>query len=518
MNGQLGHSEDPSNPWYTTDGAKHTGNCCAPVGGADAIDCWATAPYHATVMLQPGRQSFGLSTFEQSGKVVATMELGWDWAAMRTAKYPVLWPGPGSTVPYTRYWGGEVPDPMAGSGYTNPIGLPIVVMFAAEKSFSNSHLRCDGTELQHFLRRSGKSAFIIPRRPLERGKTYDVSITASGVAYRWSFTVGSRRTTDLSIVAREDADEGNTVLAVDLKSAGLPSAKQVKIERSTDGVSWQTSAWIRTSSISGSASTQAAAGSATYYRATFAGDELSAPATSDSILVGAEDTRAPTTLQIQPPGELSIGESVTLHPVLEAGGTAIVWESLHLQRSSDGATWTNYRTYAQADLSVTPIVMEAAGYYRLHYVGSAQLRPSSSAVWKVSAAVTPLVKNAHRVTLAKLTRSPVRVSRAVHCLGGADAPPHRTLADDQGAGISQRERRVGAQAHVHRQSLERFSGGSVAVLGDGVAAVGRKVETPRERVRGRRSHVGDLRRPIRDRLLRSLQDRGCAAADYREPR
>ena len=415
MNGKLGHSEDRSNAWYTTEGAKHTGNCCAAVGGAHAIDCWATAPYHATILLQPGRQSYGMSTFEQDGKVAATLECGWDWSAMQASgAYPVRWPGPGSTVPYTCYWGGESPDPLAGTGYSNPVGLPIVVMFDSARSFSDSHIRCDGVELEHFLRRSGTTtAFIIPRKPLARGNSYDVAITASGVTYRWSFTVGPKRASALSISAPDYAEDGNATLGFTVRTGGLPSAEQIRIERSLDGVHWQACSWGRTSAVSGTGTAAASLSAATYFRASYAGDDLSEPATSNAVRVEAIDDRAATAVHVDMPTGTLVGSVLTLHPWVEANGASIPWSSMVLERSVDGATWASVRSYEQVEIFGKPIITDTEGYYRLRYPGDSSYRPSASSAWKVGAVIIgPVPKTPHRLVVAPVTASSVRIGRA----------------------------------------------------------------------------------------------------------
>ena len=47
------------------------------------------------------------------------------------AAYPVEWPGPGSVVDIGAYRGGELPSPLAGTGYRAPSGLPLIVQFGA---------------------------------------------------------------------------------------------------------------------------------------------------------------------------------------------------------------------------------------------------------------------------------------------------------------------------------------------------------------------------------------------------
>ncbi len=420
MNGLLGHSEDPTNPWYTSEGALHTGNCCAWAGGAGAIDCWATAPFHAVVMLQPGTQSYGMSTFEQDGRTASTLECGWDWTAIRSARFPVRWPGPGSTVPYTSYWGGESPDPVAGSGYTNPIGLPIIIMFNSARTFSDSHLRCGGAELQHFVRRTGsKTAFVIPRRPLERGKTYDVEVTASGVAYRWSFTVGPRRTTAVSIAAPEVAAAGGqTSLSVRLTDGGLPSSRTLEIERSEDGSTWRRHGTLVTSSLTGSGTVHVAVVSPAFFRARFAGDDVSGASVSTPVRVDGVDSRVPTELHVDaPPGAL-VGSILTLHPWVEADGASIPWSGVVLERSNDCVRWTTVDRYAQEDLVGKPLVMGAEGFYRLRFEGDERYCPSVSSTWVVgSIRIGPGPPMSHRLALAPLAASSVKVGRSFRASG-----------------------------------------------------------------------------------------------------
>ncbi len=148
-------------------------------------------------------------------------------------EFPLFFPGPDTVVPLLTYEGehGTV-DPLAHEGcqgYEPPTGLPITLQLAADWDNASvpevTHTGIvldDGTEVEHcwyseatysiplppaeedpfgFVRgplvaqmRTAKAALgqqdmvvLIPRKPLEPGRRYTVTVTADGRTYSWSF-------------------------------------------------------------------------------------------------------------------------------------------------------------------------------------------------------------------------------------------------------------------------------------------------------------------------------------------
>jgi hypothetical protein len=120
-------------------------------------------------------------------------------------RYPVFFPGDGSTEPLTTYSGNESPNPLqACSGYTAAAGLPLYVETGGNVSTTAGavhSLTGNGTPLDHCVIDSTNAALgsylkmrgaviVVPKSPLQVGVTYVVALTVNGAPYTWSFTVG----------------------------------------------------------------------------------------------------------------------------------------------------------------------------------------------------------------------------------------------------------------------------------------------------------------------------------------
>lgn len=218
--GVLAHVEDSSSPWYTASGdlAARNGNV---MGGSstsytdeDAIDLWMQGPFHALGILDPHLQITGFGSYRDAGGANFEMAATLDVLRGRgnlpsSVVFPIQWPGNGSTVPLSRYGGGESPDPLAKCGYTAPTGLPVILEIgdgsqtpdvdAGKSSFkqgATSLTFCiyDETSFpsgstEHAVLDSRDAIVLIPRQPLTPGGTYTPTITTNGATYTWSFTV-----------------------------------------------------------------------------------------------------------------------------------------------------------------------------------------------------------------------------------------------------------------------------------------------------------------------------------------
>jgi hypothetical protein len=114
------------------------------------------------------------------------------------------------TIPFLQFEGNEVPDPLTScSGYTVPSGPPIYLLAGdgtTVPSVTAYSFQVDGVELESCVfteatyehptpayRDVGRSilnhrdaVILIPKAPLQGGKSYTVSITVNGVAHTWT--------------------------------------------------------------------------------------------------------------------------------------------------------------------------------------------------------------------------------------------------------------------------------------------------------------------------------------------
>jgi uncharacterized protein YkwD len=222
-NDYLGHDEDPSNPWYTQEGADAAAasNVMASfyldTPDLYAIDMWMTGPFHGVGIIDPalGETGFGSFRADDGGyTMAAALDVIRGLGSIPPAiTFPIMWPSDGGIMPYIAYNGGEAPDPLSGcSGYTVPSGPPIFLMIGDGSQVPNvtAHsFRQAGSELAHcvfdetsYTNPNGSyqslgrtvlsmrdAIIVMPRDPLVSGLTYTVSITNSGTTYSWSLIV-----------------------------------------------------------------------------------------------------------------------------------------------------------------------------------------------------------------------------------------------------------------------------------------------------------------------------------------
>jgi hypothetical protein len=224
-NDQVGHEEDPNNAWYTPEGdlAARSSNLVASsdlvATDTYAIDSWMQAPFHALYILNPTLTQVGYASFREGDgglQMGATLDVIRGIGELSSAvEYPIFFPGDGATVPIGSHWG-EYPDPLAScDGYSGSAGLPLILQLGTGDlipDVSGHSLKQGGTKLESCAfdetnyRNSdpdaqelgrgilaGRDAIVIvPRRPLEPGASYTVSVTVNGVNYTWSFKVAAQ--------------------------------------------------------------------------------------------------------------------------------------------------------------------------------------------------------------------------------------------------------------------------------------------------------------------------------------
>lgn len=224
-NDYIGHDEDPNNSWYTDEGRAAAQNSdlvvsySATMSDPTAIDVWMGAPFHAVGIIDPALAQVGYGSYREADGGYQT-GAGLDvirglGAIPPTVTFPIFWPGDGKTVALSTFSGGEYPDPLTScAGYTLPTGLPLILQIGDgaltpnvtahsfkqgatalahcifdETNYTNS----DGSQqsLVQSILGARDAIVLIPRAPLEAGKTYTASITANGNTHTWSFTIAS---------------------------------------------------------------------------------------------------------------------------------------------------------------------------------------------------------------------------------------------------------------------------------------------------------------------------------------
>jgi uncharacterized protein YkwD len=226
---EIGHDEDPTNAWCTDAGraAAQASNVMVSYStattDAQAIDMWMQGPFHAVGIIDPAlhrtgygafRQNFPGSQVEMAAALDVIRGLGSLPAGLQ---FPIRYPIGNKALPIRSAPTGEYPNPLSGcSGYAAPSGPPIILQlghFGSAVPHVTAHsLKLNGvvqpscefdeTNYTNTADPSGQSlgrqvlgmrdaVVLMPKKPLQAGKTYAVSITNSGHVYTWSFKVAA---------------------------------------------------------------------------------------------------------------------------------------------------------------------------------------------------------------------------------------------------------------------------------------------------------------------------------------
>lgn len=228
-NDVITHSEDPSNPWYASEGheAAQNGNVAVSSSTSTpdefAIDLWMTGPFHAVGILDPALQRTGFGTYREE---IGTWRMGATLDVLRGrdgipagVTFPIYFPGDGGETWLVSYTGGEMPDPLATcpGDYATPTGPPIFLQLGSGSvtpNVTDSNFQRDGVSLDHcifdetnYATSQGRQVLdsrdavvIMPRDPLAVGETYTTTITHDGTVYTWSFSVVNAPTAVLPIM------------------------------------------------------------------------------------------------------------------------------------------------------------------------------------------------------------------------------------------------------------------------------------------------------------------------------
>jgi uncharacterized protein YkwD len=220
----LMHNEDSSNRWFTQEGmaAAQAGNLMGSydqtASDRHAVDSWMQAPFHAIGILDPSLQQVGYGSYREGDggiQMGATLDVLRGLGSIPSSvRYPIMWPGNGTTVPLVKFYS-ESPNPLTSCpNYTVPTGLPIILQVGQGEvsprvsSFSisqggtalesciiteGSYTNPDGTaqESGRAILNERDGIILIPRQPLTPVAAYTVSITVNEQNYTWSFRVSA---------------------------------------------------------------------------------------------------------------------------------------------------------------------------------------------------------------------------------------------------------------------------------------------------------------------------------------
>jgi FHA domain len=223
------HLETPGNPWYTADGAtagRHSDvdyvywEGYTPAGVENfAIQDWIGGAFHRLPLLSPRLRAVGYNDRCEDHVCIAALNAQTDLDPAKPGEpyaAPVEFPPSGGEIDMTSFTQ-EWPDPLASCpGYKRPTSLPITLQLGAflpatMQSFTVERidagagavkLQACGFDLSNYnnpalstettarqLLKEHGAVVVIPRRPLEKGASYRVSITANGKPYQWTFSV-----------------------------------------------------------------------------------------------------------------------------------------------------------------------------------------------------------------------------------------------------------------------------------------------------------------------------------------
>ena len=229
LNQTLTHTEDPSKPDYTINGAA-AGQSGDVGGGApapqDMLQGYMASAFHWEGILDPGLVSvgYGSATYQDVGLTQAqasylsaanTLVLTRNYAQ---ATKPIMWPPSGGAMPYSTFSNGEIPNALFDCpGYGAPTGASLSVQLPATPQVSSVTLTQSGVSgnLANCWITGGTVKFsaadqawatvgtqilnhanavvVLPQAPLTTG-TYCVSVlntaTPPAPLAQWSFSVG----------------------------------------------------------------------------------------------------------------------------------------------------------------------------------------------------------------------------------------------------------------------------------------------------------------------------------------
>ena len=180
-----------------------------------------TAPFHALPMLNPRLHTTGYGIYRDAAssmKMTATLDVKSELSdGDGSVVYPLIFPRNGGQTWILDSRLPEFPNPLQSCpNYTRPVGAPLIVQIGPGDQtpiVTSSSITVDGTAVAHcifteatyynedsYQQRIGRTILdqqdaiiLIPRHPLEAGRTYSASLMVNGVEIAWQFNTIARR-------------------------------------------------------------------------------------------------------------------------------------------------------------------------------------------------------------------------------------------------------------------------------------------------------------------------------------
>jgi uncharacterized protein YkwD len=223
----LPSTEDATKPGYTLEGAEAapysevlpfwyppTGPAPASLSALLFLNSWLAGPFHRAELLSPELHTVGFGEFCLDHACAAALNVSEVVKAVAmpvTFSNAILFPPAKYPIALVDLLT-EFPSPLSScSGYAMPVGLPVTIQLGrdldaklssysirqASKSVeacgfdSVSYSSSNASEQERTRKwlHSFGEVVIVPRKPLTRGASYDVSATVNGQPFNWSFTV-----------------------------------------------------------------------------------------------------------------------------------------------------------------------------------------------------------------------------------------------------------------------------------------------------------------------------------------
>lgn len=208
--GAFGHTEDPANAWYTTNGATGGGSSNLAFGGSTP-EMWMAGPFHAVSLLRPTANTAGYySSFGGTYSGEGTDENAYNPVDPASVTWPKTWPSSRRPLTLTQV-ADEWPNPTSGCPATfdtesmrTSAGLPLIASFGPKTAITTASSRltrggvaletCVVTEVSYknadsWSQQLGRlilahdhHVLTIPRHPLASGSYQLTVITNAGTA------------------------------------------------------------------------------------------------------------------------------------------------------------------------------------------------------------------------------------------------------------------------------------------------------------------------------------------------
>ena len=193
-----------------------------PLSGPAAVLGWMRAPFHALCLLNPALQAAGFGAYGGAEALDCLSRLGAiapaSLADPAAQGWPRIWPNSRTTLALNLdLFAGEIPDPTAGCrGLASTPGLPMLVSFgpigapgsvAADLTHPIVSLTDRGHRVAACVRTpwsfapfstaagslaAMQTVLVIPTKPLVRGHSYKLTVTAGAAVAQGRVTVGTR--------------------------------------------------------------------------------------------------------------------------------------------------------------------------------------------------------------------------------------------------------------------------------------------------------------------------------------